>query len=152
MLEGKTGKYKVTSIKKNEVTYTAPNSKNIKAVTIPENVNYKNKSYKVTSIAASAFKNNKKLTKVVIGGNVRKIGKNAFRGCKELKSVTIGKNVTTIGAYAFYGDRKLTEVNFNTKKLSKVDKAAFRRIGKHPKAKVPSGMLEKYKKLIKKAS
>lgn len=69
-----------------------------------------------------------------------------------MKSVTIGKNVTTIGAYAFYGDRKLTEVNFKTKKLSKVDKAAFKKIGKHPKARIPSGTLEKYKKLIKKAS
>ena len=152
VLEGKTGKYKITSIKKNEVTYTAPNSTSIKNVTIPETVDYKNKTYKVTSIANGAFKNNKKLTKVVVGGNVRKIGKNAFRGCKKLKSVTIGKNVTTIGAYAFYGDRKLTEVNFKTKKLNKVDKAAFKKIGKHPKARVPSGTLEKYKKLIKKAS
>ena len=143
--------YKVSNVKKGSVIYVKSNAKKSSNVKVPDIIKYNNKTYKVTEIAPNAFKNNKKLTKLVIGKNVKKIGKNAFRGCKKLKSVTIGKNVEIIGAYAFYGDKKLNMIKFGTRKLNKVGKGAFKKISKHPTAKVPRERLQKYQKLIKKA-
>ena len=62
--------------------------------------------YQVTSIAAKAFANNKKLTKIVIPASVRSIGKQAFSGCKNLKSITIKTTYLTkksAGVKAFKG-------------------------------------------------
>lgn len=95
------GGYKVTSVG-NTVEYQGNKSK--KNAIVPETVTYDGITYKVTSIAPGAFKNNKKLTKVTIGSNVKTIGKQAFYGCKNLKSITIkSKYLTTksIGAKAF---------------------------------------------------
>ena len=87
------GKYFADSKGQTEITDKA-------SVIIPfKGTEVKDKSgttYKVTSIAANAFKNNKKISKVVIGNNIVSIGKNAFAGCKKLTSVTLGKNVKTI--------------------------------------------------------
>lgn len=98
--------YRVTKTGKNgTVEYQKPLSQKA-TVTIPKTIRADGKTYKVTSIAAGAFKNSKKLTKVVIGSNVTKIGKNAFYGCKNLKNIVINtKNLkkTTVGAKAFKG-------------------------------------------------
>ena len=76
------------------VQYTAPKSTAKGTVTIPAKAKVDGVSYRVTSIADNAFKNNKKITKVVIGNNIVSIGKNAFAKCTKLVSVIIGKNVT----------------------------------------------------------
>jgi hypothetical protein len=47
---------------------------NAKSVSIPATVKVNGTSYKVTKIAANAFKNNKKITKIIIGKNITKIG------------------------------------------------------------------------------
>lgn len=151
VFESSKATYKVSNTKKNTVTYISAKGKKTTAK-VPDTIKYNKKEYKVTEIAPNAFKNNKKLKKIVIGKNVKKIGKNAFRGCKKLKSVTIGENVVSIGAYAFYGDKKLSTINFGTRKLNKVGKGAFKKISKHPTAKVPREKLYKYQKLIRKAS
>ena len=101
LISASSGSCKVTSVG-NTVEYQG--SKSVKNVIVPETVTYDGITYKVTSIAPGAFKNNKKLTKVTIGSNVKTIGKQAFYGCKNLKSVTIkSKYLTTksIGAKAF---------------------------------------------------
>lgn len=59
--------------------------------------------YKVTSIGAKAMENNKKMTSLTIGANVKTISTNAFSGCTKLTAVTFGKNVTVIGTNAFKG-------------------------------------------------
>ncbi|KSV58200.1 leucine-rich repeat domain-containing protein [Acetivibrio ethanolgignens] len=79
-----------------------------KTITIPDKVTFDGITYKVTSIAAGALKNNKEATRVVIGKNVTVIGAGAFSGCTKLKSVTIGKGVTTIQSRAFYNCKSLT--------------------------------------------
>ncbi|MBQ9983942.1 MAG: leucine-rich repeat protein [Lachnospiraceae bacterium] len=93
-------------------------------VTIPDTVLIGGKSYKVTSVAAKAFKGNKKLTSVKIGDNVTTIGKEAFSGCKKLKAVTLGKNVVTIDDKAFYNGTALTTITIPSK-VSKIGKSAF---------------------------
>jgi hypothetical protein len=87
-------------------------------------------TYKVTSIAANALKNNKKITKVVIGSNVEKIGKSAFQGCKKLKTVHV-----------------------KTKKLKKgsVKAKVFKDIYAKAKIRVPSSKLKSYKTILAKS-
>ncbi len=85
--------------------------------------------YKVTTIEANAFKNNKKLKTVTIGSNVKIIDKNAFYGCTNLKKVTIKSKV-----------------------LSKIGKRAFKGTYKKIKFICPKKKLKKYKKMIKKSS
>ena len=55
----------------------------------------------VKVIYKEAFKNNDKITKVLIPDSVTEIGDNAFDDCESLKSVTIPDSVTTIGDWAF---------------------------------------------------
>lgn len=43
----------------------------------------------MTSIGTKAFNGSKKLTKVTIGANIKKISNNAFFKCKSLKMVNI---------------------------------------------------------------
>ncbi len=75
---------------------------NAKSITIPSTVTLSGKSFKVTSIAPKAFKNNKKMTSIVIPAPVTAIGKYAFYGTIKLKKVTIYGNITKFGAKAFY--------------------------------------------------
>ena len=96
-------------------------------VTIPATVKIDGVSYRVTSIADNAFKNNKKITRVVIGSNIVTIGKNAFYGCKNLKKITIKSE-------------KLTSKS--------IAKNAFRGISKKTVVKVPVSKYKAYKKML----
>ena len=131
--------------------YTAPKSTAKGTVTIPAKAKVDGVSYRVTSIADNAFKNNKKITKVVIGNNIVSIGKNVFAKCTKLVSVIIGKNVTKIGKDAFAGCKKLKKIVIKTKKLTKksVAKGAFRRVGKKVVVQVPKSEYKAYKKLLR---
>ena len=118
--------YKVTQTgeKNGTVEYINSTDKNVKTITIPATVTINGIKYKVTSIAKNAFKNNKKLTKVTIGSNVKTIDANAFYGCTKLKTVTIGKNVTTIGSKAFYKCTALSNITIPSK-VTKIESNAF---------------------------
>ena len=102
--------YQVTNATGKNPTVAYAGSKKQKAsVTIPATVTINNVTYKVTSIAANAFKNNKKLKKVVIGKNITKIGKKAFYGCSKLKNITVKTTKLTkknVGSQAFKGIHK----------------------------------------------
>lgn len=126
----KSGKlqYTVPKSAKGRVVEVSNGSKAVGKVTIPDTITFAGKTYKVTGIGAKAFANNKKITKVTIGKNVKAIGKMSFYKCKKLKQVVIrSSKITKIGQKAFYG---------NAKKL---------------KVKVPKSKLSKYKKLLKKS-
>lgn len=64
-------------------------SKNAKNVTISATIKGNSVIYKVTSIGAKAFNNNKKISKVTVGANIKSISKNAFYKCPALKTVAI---------------------------------------------------------------
>lgn len=109
--------YKVTG--SNTVEYKKTTANKAK-VTIPSTVTYQGRKYQVTSIAAKAFRNNKKLKKVVIPSTVRKIGKQAFANCKKLKNITIKANKLTaksIGSKAFKGINPKATIKVPKKKL-----------------------------------
>ena len=119
--------FKVASAK--NATLVKPVKKTNKKVTIPTSVKIKGKSFKVTAIANNAFKNNKKLTKIVVPASVTAIGKNAFKGCTAAKSITIGKKVKTIGASAFFGCKKAKKLIIKGTAIKKFGKKAFAKTG-----------------------
>lgn len=122
--------YEVTDASEENLTveYIGYASNKVKTAVIPGKVTYENVDYKVTGIAKNAFKNNKKLT-----------------------SVTIGGNVTYIGAYAFYGNSKLKTVKIISKKIKFIQKKAFFGVSKKVTVKVPASVKSKYKKMLKNA-
>ena len=121
-LTAKGASYQVTSAAEKNPTVVYKGSKKQKAsVTIPDTVTIDKVTYKVTSIAANAFKNNKKLKKVVIGKNVTKIGKKAFYGCSKLKNITVKTTKLTkknVGSQAFKGIYKKAAFKVPKKKIS----------------------------------
>jgi len=120
--------YKVTAVKGTRTVQFTKGKKNAKKIVIPSTVKVSGKSYKVTTIAKNALKGNKKLTKLTIGANVKKIGANAFKNCSKLKSIVIK---TT----------KLTK--------SKVGTNAFKGINAKATVKVPKAKVKAYKKIVK---
>ena len=174
-------KYKVTGTKEGArtVTYMATTDTAATTVNIPSVVEIDHISYDVTAIADNAFKNNKKLKKIVISSKILTIGNAAFSGCKKLTTVTMGANVTTIGknafynctalkkivlpktvvkigSKAFYGCKKLLNITIKTTKLTtkNVGSKAFTKAGssnyKKMVVKVPKSKLKAYKKMLKK--
>lgn len=125
IVKDKNASYKISNVKSNTVEYKTPLNNKKATVTVPATVKVSGVTYKVTSIAKNAFKNNKKLKKVTIGANITTIGANAFAGCKNLKTVDI-----------------------KSKKLKSVGKNAFKGIHKKAVFKVPAKKLKAYKKLL----
>ena len=80
--------YIVTNTEKKTVVYKAGKTKE-KTVIIPATVKIDGVTYKVTSIDAKAFANNKTVTTVVIGSNITSIEKGVFSGAKKLKTITL---------------------------------------------------------------
>ncbi len=119
--------YKVTAVKGTRTVQFTKGKKNAKTVKIPSTVKISGKSYKVTVVAKNALKGNKKLTKLTIGANIKKIGANAFKGCSKLKNVTIKT-------------KKLTK--------SKVGNNAFKGINAKATIKVPKAKVKAYKKIV----
>lgn len=113
------------SVKSGTVRFLKPIKKNVKKATIPSVVTIGNYKYKVTEVGKYAFKNNKKITSVVIDKNVSKINASAFYGAKNLKKITIKSKV-----------------------LKSVGKNAFKNIHAKASIKVPSSKLNKYKQIM----
>ena len=135
----KTGNiYKVTSSRSSSQTVAFIGNKVKTSVIIPTTIKIKGATYKVTEISTNAFKNNRKLKKVVIGQNIVRIGKNAFYGCKKLTAITIKSSRLTlknIGKNAFKNTSPKATV-----KVPKKQKALYNQIlkkrGLNKKAKV----------------
>lgn len=120
--------YKVTSVNGAKTVEYTGTKININKIVIPASIKINGDNYKVTSIAKNGFKGNKKLSKVTIGANIKKIGKNAFLNCSNLKNIVI-----------------------KTKKLTAktVGKNAFKGINKKAIIKVPGSKIRAYSKIIK---
>ena len=166
-----TGSY---AIEDGEAEYLKPAKKNQASAKIPNEITVNGRTVPVTFIAPSAFKNQKKLTKVTIGANVREIGKgafqncvklktvsggagvkiigdSAFQGCKALKSFTIGKNVIRIGKKAFYKCAALKKITIKTELLLKansIGSSAFKGIYNTATIKVPKSVKKEYTKIL----
>ena len=75
------------SLSGNTATIVAITNKSATAIIIPEKIEYKGKTYAVTSIGTEAFSNAKQITLVFIPGSVTSIGNNAFTACTKLTSI-----------------------------------------------------------------
>jgi alpha-tubulin suppressor-like RCC1 family protein/uncharacterized protein YjdB len=105
---------KYTSAGKNSNVTLSKLTTNAKSVSIPATVKVNGTSYKVTKIAANAFKNNKKITKIIIGKNITKIGKNAFSGDSSLKTIIIkSTSISSIGKNAFKDIKKTATIKLS---------------------------------------
>lgn len=83
--------YQVVSTKKGrcQVCCISVKNKKCKKVNIPDSITYQKQKYSVTSIARKCFANCKKLKKVTLGKNVKKVNAGAFQGCKKIKEIYI---------------------------------------------------------------
>lgn len=147
--------YEVTSAgnrsgKVGKVTYVEP-TKHAKSITVKGTVTIDGIKYTVTAIAARAFKNDKKLEKIVIAKEIKTIGTSCFYNCTTLKTVEL-KGAYKIKAKAFYHCSKLTKIVISSSKLtsSTVGIDAFAKINKKAVISVPSKKVSSYKKLLKK--
>ena len=139
--DGKGISYKVTKsdAKKGTVAVTGTRKKGSK-ITIPATVTKDGYTFKVTEIAAKAFQNNKKLTTLILGTNISKIGTKSFYKNSKLKSITFkNKNAVKIGSQAFKGIKVTAKVTVPKKMTAK-------NFGKLKKAMKSAGKKVKYKK------
>ena len=116
--------FKISNSSKKYLEYLYPTS-NKTNIVIPNTVKYKNKSYKVVSIAPKAFYNKSKLKKVYINANITTLGKDCFAKCKKLNSIT-----------------------FKGSKPPKIGRNAFKNINKKAKFYVPKKAYAKYRKTL----
>ena len=95
--------YKVTNASTNgKGTLKVASFKGSTTASIPATVKIGGVSFKVTAIAAAAFKGNAKLRTLTIGSNVASIAAKSFYGCKNLKKVLFkSKKLPSVGALAF---------------------------------------------------
>lgn len=84
-------KYKITNTKKKTAAVIGASSKSIKKAVIAKTVKINKKTYKVTAISKNAFKNCKKLKKVIIQPGKLSIGKNAFKGINQKAAFKVPK-------------------------------------------------------------
>ena len=127
--EGKTVKvngvtYMITEAGKT-VSYEKPASKDAKTVTIPATIKIHNLKYRVTSVSAEVFKDNKKITNLILGKCIRTIETKAFCRCKNLKRVT-----------------------FQGSKVKAIEEKAFAKTKKNLIVKAPKDVLETYKEMM----
>ena len=118
--------YRITKIGA-EVSLIKTNAK-AKSINIPATIKANGITYKVTTIAEKAFKQNKKLKSITVSANVKKIGNNAFFKCPSLKTV----NLKTV---------------LLTRKTA--SKKAFKGANKKLVIKVPKKVKKSYKKIFK---
>ena len=156
-------KYKVISVGKTDpadptkdelpaVAYTGTTNKKAKKISVLDTVTINDVTYMVESVGANALKNNKKITSVTIGKNVKVIEKNAFANCPKLKTVNCKSKVLyKIGANAFKSDNKLTKMTLKTTLLKKsnVGKNAIKGTSKKLKISVPKKVKKSYQKIFR---
>ncbi len=131
-----TGSYELTE---DGATFVKP-AKPDTGVKVPDTVTVGKTVFPVTKIGDWAFKNQKKLTKVTIGKNIKEIGKGAFYKCLKLKTVSGGANLEIIGDQAFSGCKALKKFTIGAKVI-KIGKKAFYKCAALKKVTIKSTLL-----------
>lgn len=78
-------------------------------VVIPESITYNGKTYKVTEVGTTAFKNSD-ITSFTFASTITKVGKGIFQDCASLTNVTFSTGLTKLGQNMFNGCTALTEL------------------------------------------
>ena len=93
-------------------------------ITIPEDVTYKGRNRKVTSIGDFAFYDSSELYSVQIPNTITNIGDAAFCNCYKLSSIIIPNSVINIGSVAFRDCRNLSSITIGNS-VNKILSNAF---------------------------
>lgn len=136
--DSKKNVYVITDVRKKTVAFKKMGNTKLKSFTVPSTITLNKQKYKVTQISDNVFKNNKIITKITIGGNIKSVGKNAFYGCKKLKTIIIKSTKLTsktVSKNAFKGLTKVTTIKVPKKKLNTYKKL-FKSKGLSSKVKV----------------
>ena len=94
-------------------------------VVIPDQVNHDGKTFPVTGIGQSAFRNSLDLMSVTIPSTVKHIGDYAFRNCNGLIEIEIPSGVESVGNQAFANCMNLERVIFSGNEVKTVGQDAF---------------------------
>ena len=121
--------YKVLSPKAKTVSVVK--AKNVKSYTISSTIKIAGETYKVTQVEAKAFKGSK-VTKVIVGKNVKVLKPNAFAGSKATKVTLKTKNLrkSTIKSCMKSSKVKTVQVKVGTKKENKKILKAYKKFFK----------------------
>lgn len=87
------------------------NTINTLKVVVADEVVNNGKTYKVKSIGAHTFRNNKLITSVTLGKNVVSVDEKAFLNCSALDTVIFAETLQHIGSEAFSGCSLLKKLN-----------------------------------------
>ena len=79
-------------------------------IVIPNEVEIKGQTYKVTSIPNNLFQECESLKSIVIGDQITTLGTNVFSRCSNLESVTLGKGLKSLPEGTFNGCSNLVEL------------------------------------------
>ena len=97
-------------------------------VNVPASIKVSGINYRVTSVAKNAFSDNKDITKVVLGKNVKKLGANAFKNDSALKTIVVNGKLTSVGKNSLKGIKKNAVIKIKaTKKNYKAIKKAIKK-------------------------
>lgn len=107
-------------------------------IVIPATVDNGGKTYTVTKVGDSAFRNSI-LTSIDIQADVVTIGNDAFRGCKRLSKVQLPETLETIGTYSF-GASGLDSIAI-PEKVKEIPMMAFKGCTNMTKVKLPESLL-----------
>lgn len=79
-------------------------------VTVPKRISYQGVNYPISCIGTQAFKDCKKLKKVLLPLSVTEIGTEAFSGCSELTEIVLPPELKKIGNFAFEHCKKIKTI------------------------------------------
>ena len=100
--------YTITSLTDLTVSVDQLINKDVTKIAIPESVEYKNKTLKVTSIKDNAFKDNTVLSEISLPNTINSIGEKAFMNDSSLVSINTPHSLSYIGHEAFSGCSSIT--------------------------------------------
>lgn len=126
-----------TILSNNEVEVSSvPQSQTI---TIPENVNYNNASYTVTSITAYCFTDNVVLQSVSLPNTIKGMGESCFAGCSKLSSIKLPSQLAELKANTFQNCSALEEISLG-KQISSLGDNCFQNCSKLSHINLPSSL------------
>lgn len=108
-------------------------------IIVPETVEYRDKTFKVTQINADAFKSCTALATVSLPEGITSLPYSAFEGCSSLSSISIPQSVNSIGARAFYNCKSLTSAEIPIS-VTKIGNNMFYGCSKLATVSIPQGV------------